>query len=75
MIRPSRSFDRHGGYRTLEHGRVVIRIDEVRRGQYVTSRIYENHARRVCEVKEFLTVAEINNAPTFPRSPDLPPAA
>ena len=82
MIRTPMSFDRLGGYRTIEQGEVVIRLDIVRRTRHggvqtIVSRIREQHARRCCEAVEIRRAAETMAAPTY-RSGygnPIPPAA
>jgi len=69
MIRQPRSFDRFGGYRCLEQGVVVIRLDIVRRRQTIVSRIFEAHARRVCEAHEVAAGEQALAAPTYPTHP------
>ena len=72
MIRTPRSFDRLGGYRTIEQGAVVIRLDIVRtppnarQAQTIVCRLHETHARRCLEAVELRQAAEMINAPTFP---------
>lgn len=79
MIRRPSSLDRLTGARRIVSGTVVIDLDVVRRGQTITCKVFELHARRCIEARELLEGERAMQATTtarpFPNPNPLPPAA